>query len=360
MPVFRGFGAFSGMGNPTSFMKMLNAINNRADQVVDSAAGVVIRGEGWTARFEGVDLGPNGSLADLNLRGTISRITYQRADDSRFVASDMALSGQEFSDALAAGRLNGRSVVLDLLMDQNFRETTRGTDGNNFLNGSNNLDWIYGGAGNDWIVGDETFGGRDDRLWGGAGDDSIKGNAGDDLIFGGAGRDRLSGDGGNDTLHGGAGDDLFLAGFFDLVFGGAGDDVMRSSADSTLFGGRGNDVLFDLGYTDQFGNPGNTLTGGLGADQFLFQVGTDDEAATVTDFDIAQGDSVQIALRGPLASFTPDDYRVRQAGADVVISVDSYFRDELVDVVRLQGVRRADLGPEENWLSFTERILFVT
>jgi RTX calcium-binding nonapeptide repeat (4 copies)/Calpain family cysteine protease len=73
---------------------------------------------------------------------------------------------------------------------------------------------VYGGAGNDTIVGTPGA----DRLDGGSGNDTITGGAGDDVLIGGYGNDTLNGGAGNDWMSGDAGDDLLI--------GGSGRDVM--------------------------------------------------------------------------------------------------------------------------------------
>jgi Ca2+-binding RTX toxin-like protein len=80
-----------------------------------------------------------------------------------------------------------------------------------------------------------------------AGNDTIFGGQGDDYIVGYAGNDTLWGSNGNDTLDGGAGNDLLV--------GQNGHD--------TLFGGDGNDQVI--------GNAGgDRLSGGEGADSFAY------------------------------------------------------------------------------------------
>lgn len=60
--------------------------------------------------------------------------------------------------------------------------------------------WVFGGAGNDIIIG-------------GSGDDVIVGGGGVDIIVGGAGRDILIGGRGSDVIGGNAGEDILIAGY---------------------------------------------------------------------------------------------------------------------------------------------------
>jgi hypothetical protein len=77
-----------------------------------------------------------------------------------------------------------------------------------------NIEWIFGGAGDDRLVGDR---GRN-RLAGGRGDDTLVGRGGDDEFFGEAGDDRLIGGAGRDHFTPGAGTNT-------LVCGGGRDSV---------------------------------------------------------------------------------------------------------------------------------------
>jgi Ca2+-binding RTX toxin-like protein len=79
--------------------------------------------------------------------------------------------------------------------------------------------WVYGGEGDDLIVG-------------GAGSDLLRGGDGDDVIQGGAADDQLWGGGGNDTLHGGDGNDVLSDVYgANRMNGGDGNDAMRVGAD---------------------------------------------------------------------------------------------------------------------------------
>jgi Ca2+-binding RTX toxin-like protein len=117
-----------------------------------------------------------------------------------------------------------------------------GTDGNEFIHGTDGIDMIFGLNGTN----------------------KIEGDSGNDLLCGGNGNDTLNGEDGNDILSGGNGNDV--------LNGGSGNDI--------LDGGNGNDILH--------GNPGSDkLTGGSGAD--FFSGGADSD--TATDFTPSQGDT---------------------------------------------------------------------
>lgn len=169
--------------------------------------------------------------------------------------------------------------------------------GTDFLNGIEN---IFGGDGDDSFTGEDAAvanefrgnGGADqaegrggaDKLYGDDGDDALYGGDGDDFLYGGSGRDLLSGGAGNDALDGGSGRDIAyfngataavtatlapdgsatvsaagigtdtLTGFEGLRGGDLGDTLTGNADQNLLHGGRGND----------------TLTGGGGADMFVF------------------------------------------------------------------------------------------
>jgi Ca2+-binding RTX toxin-like protein len=152
-------------------------------------------------------------------------------------------------------------------------------------------DTLYGGSGNDWILGN----GGNDTIVGGSGSEFLFGYDGNDTISGGAGDDNLVGGQGDDTLDGGPGFDAVAfwnatspitasfvtntsAGegsdtftnseqidggpFGDTLYGDSGDHwILGNGGDDTIVGGSGNEFLF--------GNDGNdTISGGAG-DDFL-------------------------------------------------------------------------------------------
>ena len=114
-----------------------------------------------------------------------------------------------------------------------------------------------GSISDDWLEGSQYA----DDIYGDYGNDIIFGNAGDDLLFGGTG-DIFSGYSysdyfGDDYLYGGAGNDG--------LFGENGDDI--------LFGGSGDDWL--EGTSNIYTSDRDELWGGFGFDYFVLGVGQD-------------------------------------------------------------------------------------
>jgi Ca2+-binding RTX toxin-like protein len=175
----------------------------------------------------------------------------------------------------------------------------------------------------------------DDVAYGLGGDDELHGEAGDDTLDGGDGGDRLLGYDGNDVLHGGGGDDVLYAGGQynggsdygtinrlygddgadvliasdgqDFLYGGAGDDRLNGGGGDVLEGGDGADVLAIGNGTanggagdDTFSAANSVLTGGAGADHYSISMGysgSDLFYNTITDFDVAQGDRIDVDAR---------------------------------------------------------------
>ncbi|MCW3783906.1 hypothetical protein [Defluviimonas salinarum] len=186
-------------------------------------------------------------------------------------------------------------------------ENLGGAAGNDRLTGSEEINVIWGNAGNDIIDG---LGGSD-RLHGGTGHDRINGGAGNDFIFGEDGDDVIMGGIGNDFIDGGAGEDtatysgssgvtvsLAISGYQNT---GQGNDRLTSI--ENLGGTSGNDVLTgNAGANKIWANSGNDtidggggndlLVGGAGADTFIFRTACDSDQ--VRDFALAQGDRLSL------------------------------------------------------------------
>jgi VCBS repeat-containing protein len=264
----------------------------------------------------------------LNLTGNLNA-----ANNLSGTASNNILTGGNLNDILNGGAGN------DTLYGNEGNDRLNGGDDNDTLYGGNSNDLLYGDAGNDILYGeagnDNLNGGTGtDMLYGGTGDDMLNGDAGDDTLDGGDGNDRLNGGDGNDTIIGGAGNDLFYGGAGDDIFlinvdtpqgndlinGDAGIDTLdftgataavninlsKTTAQTVspnlvltvlnlenIKGGSGNDTLA--------GNAlNNVLTGGAGADSFVFggttmplvvSLGVD----TIGDFTVADNDKIQLS-----------------------------------------------------------------
>jgi Ca2+-binding RTX toxin-like protein len=122
-----------------------------------------------------------------------------------------------------------------------------GEDGNDRTDGGGGVWWVgsFGGRGNDTMTNcvstcrggagnDSLTGGPSpedfdaNALFGDSGNDILRGKAGADLIRGGTGNDRIYGDQGDDRLYGEDGNDT--------IYGNSGND--------TLYGGKGKDKLY--------------------------------------------------------------------------------------------------------------------
>lgn len=167
------------------------------------------------------------------------------------------------------------------------------------LVGDANDDRIFGGKGNDVILGGQAgiqlFGGRgNDVLFGGqntvqifgdrgndvlnGGENTVQlfGGQGNDVLFGGKNSVELFGDEGNDILHGGLNNNRLFGGQGnDILFGDEGNDLLEGDrGNDILFGGVGNDTLLGGDGADRLaGGAGgvDTLTGGSGVNTFVFE-----------------------------------------------------------------------------------------
>jgi VCBS repeat-containing protein len=185
-----------------------------------------------------------------------------------------ALYGDAGNDVV----LGGAGLFNDSLFGGTGNDTLDGGDGGDYLAGNENADSLIGGLGND-------------SLHGGSGIDTLLGGEGNDGLYGNEDADQLDGGVGNDTLQGGTGTDS-------LIGGDGADDMSGGSDNDTLNGGIGNDTLngddgadvVDGGADSDliYAGGGDTITGGLGTDQFTFnvntQVSTLASQARVTDF----------------------------------------------------------------------------
>jgi Ca2+-binding RTX toxin-like protein len=161
---------------------------------------------------------------------------------------------------------------------------------------SNDLDTVFGGAGNDTILtGDDA-----DYIDAGEGDNYVDGGIDEDTIITGSGNDTVIGGEGDDTITTGAGDDLIYGGLDDsfpdainipdadgdlvtnngqdTIDAGAGNDtVFGKDDDDVIYGGDGDDYLDGGVDEDEIygGADSDTIIGGEAADQLFGGTGSD-------------------------------------------------------------------------------------
>ncbi|HEX3887320.1 MAG TPA: M10 family metallopeptidase C-terminal domain-containing protein [Phenylobacterium sp.] len=200
-------------------------------------------------------------------------------------------------------------------------ENAVGGSGDDSINGNEANNSIVGGAGNDTVMASDGA----DTIDGGAGQSYLRGENGDDSIQGGAGFDDINGNKGGDTIDGGTGGS-------DWLVGGQGDDSITAHASQNLlYGNLGNDTAHggDGGDVIRGGQGDDSIVGGAGADFISGDRGSDTESGgggadlfhgsqdagvdKVLDFNLAQGDRVQL---DPGTTYT-----VSQVGADTVIDM---------------------------------------
>jgi Ca2+-binding RTX toxin-like protein len=283
---FSGSGfTFGGDGFPTT--GVINVIEEtNLGQRVYTAAGLSVATPtffGWVAAddstaakvalFSGADL-LTGSDLDDRLRA------YGGDDTVNAGAGADYVDGGDGADRLFGGAGN------DVIADSSGANYIRGEDGDDQLQGGSGIDDLNGNMGNDTVSG----GLGDDWAVGGKDNDQLSGDAGSDVVWGNLGADTCDGGDGNDQVRGGQGDDS--------ITGGAGNDYVS--------GDRGND----------------TISGGSGADNFH---GSQDAGIDrVVDFNLAEGDRVQLD--------PGTTYNLMQVGADTVLDMGGGHQMILVGV----------------------------
>jgi Ca2+-binding RTX toxin-like protein len=247
-----------------------------------------------------------------------------------------------------------------------------GTSGDDTITAASASTTINGGDGNDRIVG----GGGADMLDGGTGSNTVSYasassgvtvsltlqggaqntvGAGTDTLsnfqnlIGSAYADHLTGDAGNNVIDGGAGGNDVLdggAGVNTVSFASAANGVtaslaLQGQAQST---GVGSDTLSNFqnltgsAFKDTLeggGSASTTLTGGLGADTFVYRPG--DGQVTIADFSHAQGDKLDFSQSPDFHSFNDVLAAAAQSGGDTVIALGGGAR------ITLHGVSLSSL-----------------
>ena len=253
------------------------------------------------------------ATTSLDIRTIVPSVGTGVTTDDPIVITGSGGSGQTEAFVIDMRSIAGKILQVDNIEFVSVlgNATVTGGAGDNYAVGDDNAQFISLGEGNDTLYGgdgSDTIGSAagNDELFGDGGTDSVNGGTGDDTVWGGTGADVAYGNQdadlvyGNqdaDTLFGGQGADVAYGGQdADLVYGNLADDVLYGNmgADS-LFGGQGNDALYG-GQGDDLlqGNLGDdVIVTGAGADRVV--VLADGGADSVTDFDGAAGDRIEIA-----------------------------------------------------------------
>lgn len=300
-------------------------------------------------------------IENLNLEGTADIDGTGNALANVILGNDGAnvLSGGGGRDLIKGGLGN------DTLNGDDDNDQLLGGDGDDILNGGAGADRLDGGAGADTLDGgdgaDILEGGADaDILRGGTGADQLLGGDGNDVLEGGADNDVLNGGAGADAMTGGTGDDTYFVddlGDTTIETAGEGTDTVRASLSWTLAdnierlildggdplegrgnglaniitGNGGNNALYGLAGNDTLkGGAGNDiLVGGIGNDILQGGDGADvfvilpesvilsgspgaptPESDTISDFSIAQGDTIDLSGIDAIAGGADDAFSI--------------------------------------------------
>ncbi|MGH6963396.1 MAG: calcium-binding protein [Phenylobacterium sp.] len=241
----------------------------------------------------GFVFGPNG----FPTAGTINSVTETNSGQPIYTASGFSVSTSTFFSWVTVGDNEAAKTALmggaDLFTGSPLADLLRGYAGNDTINAGEGANYVRGDEGDDLLNGGSGF----DDINGNIGNDTVSTGAGDDYAVGGKDNDSLSGGGGSDVVWGNLGNDT--------QDGGDGNDQVRGGqGDDSITGGAGNDyVSGDRG--------ADTIAGGTGADNFH---GSQDAGIDrVIDFNLAEGDRVQL---DPGTTYT-----LKQIGADTVLDM---------------------------------------
>lgn len=249
-------------------------------------------------------------------------------------AGNDSMNGNNGIDTLSY--LEASSAVTVNLM------TGTASDGDGGTDSILNIENIIGSNYDDIITG-FNFG---NQLYGGAGNDILNGNNGTDLLDGGDGVDTASYSSaaaartinlaggtatGTSTAH-------TLVNIENVVGSNYNDTITGNAQANKIEAGDGNDNLYGAGGLD-------ILTGGSGADTFIFEANTAfGNVDTITDFNAGAGDKLDIAniLEGFYeygVDFITDFILMTDDGTDTTVAVDQNGGgDNFVTIATLYGV----------------------
>jgi len=330
------------------FKMAIGDIANTVDG--NNSSGNLVSYEYYTAGVT-VDLGTTSAQtvvtgsSDIDTLINIQNIKGGEGNDSfrtDFTVSNQ-FDGNAGNNTMDYSNANASQKIVVTLDGANFRDVTIGTGA--VVDSIKNIQNVYGGAGNDTIIGD----GNSNILDGGSGDDLIRGIAGLNDLRGGAGADTIYGGTGNDIMDGGADSDTIYANAGDnIIYGGdAGDTVISGTGNDTIYGGYvdGSSVHQDTSLQDW-----------VSFDSALANVTVDLNSATVGTFAGATGYAQSAAtgldslfgIENIIASANDDNITLNDtsvntvyggAGSDTVkVATTSYTGGNTVDGFGVSGV----------------------
>jgi RTX toxins and related Ca2+-binding proteins len=282
------------------------------DPILTTSTAFTLKDGDWLEEFQGQFTYSSGELAG----GAVTAWKESFQGEMVFQVSDFSVPVTTFVNwANTSDNEAVRSTILggaDTITGSGAADGLKGYAGNDVIRGGDGANFLRGDEGNDSILGGSGF----DDIHGNMGNDTGSGGLGDDWVVGGKDEDLLFGDAGNDIVYGNMG--------ADTCDGGDGADVVRGGqANDTISGGAGDDFLS--------GDRGDdTISGGAGAD--IFNTFADAGLDRVLDFNLAQGDRVQLEAG--------TQHTVAQVGADTVISMNGGGQMVLV------GVQLSSLGSD--------------
>ena len=301
-----------------------------------------------------------GVGADAMAGGNGNDIYYvDNLGDTVTESSDVTLGGSDQVISTVSFTLGNYLENLTLAGSTNINATGNslsnlltGNTGNNILDGKAGADTMTGGLGDDTYVVDvagdvivELAGQGNDTVkvgftytlgqnlenlvLTGTGNINGTGNADANAITGNAGNNIIDGGAGADVMTGGTGDDTYVVdNVGDVVndYSNSGNDTILSSVSYTLSGRyvetlqlTGSANINAIGNAQDnrlISNAGNnSLSGGTGADTFVFLLGS--HADIITDFTVADNDTIDVS------AYHAVSHAVTQSGTSVVIDFGS-------------------------------------
>ncbi len=339
--------------------------------------------------------------ASILLEGVYrSRVDFSNQDDSEVGHNITLVHSDEHADVLGSFSVPHHQIysgagddVITLVVDEDTPNQTGfilSGAGDDVIQVVNNLDdmeagmgsvLVSAGDGDDFVSGGNAVFG--DTISGGAGNDEIYGNGGDDILDGGANDDFIIGGAGSDVIEGGAGNDIlygddpvFTSGEPDQpAFEALVNEILDISQPISLLDFVGNSSISssvdrldayskpeqderepkDTRETifDEFDSFGDRLLDGdlepLGdADIFVFNELGANNADTIMDFDVLEGDAID--LSSIISGFDANDdildfIQLTEVNGSTVVSVDGNGASggsNYQEVVTLNGVTGLD------------------